>query len=270
MTNDDGEGRRLFHDELRRWRAARTQRLISEWGWLSLVARFVLSPGDNEIDVGTAAFRDGAVSVTLRSDVVAHDEHGQEVRAHRWAAGSSGGGPYFFVGPRRYELLRQGERAAIRVRDPNAPSRSGFAGLRFFEPDERFRVVAQLVRAGAPASIPLGQGLGGVLDHPCPGALVFTLLGQQHRLLPVIDDDAPGQYFLIFKDATSGGASYGAGRFLYLEPANQHGEVELDFNRAFNPPCALTEYAACPVAPPENRLQVAVTAGERSPPTAHG
>lgn len=255
---------------LERYRHAREQRLRAEDGWLSLVARFVLSPGENELDVGSARFHEGEVQVTLRPGEVAQDEQGRAITTHRWPAGSTGGGPFFFVGARRYELLRQGERAAIRVRDPNAPTRTGFPGLSFFEPDEGFRVTARLVREGAPEQIPLAQGLGGELWHRCPGALVFTLQGREHRLLPVIEDDAPGKYFLIFKDTTNGHESYGAGRFLYLDPANAAGEVELDFNRAFNPPCALTVYAACPLAPPENHLPIAISAGERSPPTAHG
>lgn len=255
--------------ELQRYRAARDERLRSEDGWLSLVARFVLSPGDNAIDVGTAYQHDGVVEVRVDSGVEARDADGQRVTTHRWPAGSKGGGPHLFVGSRRYELLRQGERAAIRVRDPNAPTRAAFPGLRFFEPDARFRVVARLVREGAPASIPLAQGLGGELLHPCPGALVFSLDGREHRLLPVIDDDTPGKYFLLFRDTTNGKETYGAGRFLYLDPADENGEVELDFNRAFNPPCALTVHAACPVVPRENHLPIAITAGERSPPTAH-
>ncbi len=259
-----------FLDELQRYRAARHQRLTAEWGWLSLVARFVLSPGDNEIDVGTARFVDGTVTMSLRDDVAGTDEDGRPVRQHVWPAEASSGARTLVVGGRRYELLRQGERAAIRVRDPSAPTRASFPGLSFFAPDERFRVTARLVREGAPATLPLAQGLGGVIDHRCPGALVFPLLGHEHRLLPVLDDDAPGQYFLIFKDATNGSESYGGGRFLYLEPADERGLVTLDFNRAFNPPCALTPYAACPVAPPENRLPVAVTAGERAPASAHG
>lgn len=255
---------------LERYRAARDQRLRAPDGWLSLVDRTVLSPGDNALDVGTARLVDGAVEVAFAPGVQARDADGHELRAHRWPADSSGGGPFFFVGTRRYELLRQGERAALRVRDPNAPTRTSFPGLSFFEPDPRFRVTARLVREGAPTTIPLAQGLGGVLDHACPGALVFTLQGEEHRLLPVIEDDAPGKYFLIFKDTTNGRESYGAGRFLYLDPANDQGEVDLDFNRAFNPPCALTVYAACPLAPPENHLPIPITAGERSPPTAHG
>ena len=240
--SDQEDGRRVaFIDELARWRSARSQRLTAEWGWLSLVARFVLSPGDNEIDIGSARFVDGEVAVSLAPGVVALDEQGRPITAHRWPAGSTGGEPYFFVG----------------------------AGLTFFPPDRRFDVVARLERVGAPATLTLGQGLGGAVDHVCPGALVFTLDGREHRLLPVIDADAPDKYFLLFRDRTSGRESYGAGRFLYLDPADADGRVHLDFNRAFNPPCALTPYAACPVVPPQNHLPIAITAGELAPAAAH-
>lgn len=270
MSHDDEGGRSRYREELQRYRAERTERLTAPWGWLSLVSRDVLARGDNELDVGRATYLDGDVTVTLRPGVEAHDEHGRAVLVHRWPQGAPSGDAHFYVGGRRYELLRQGDHAAIRVRDPSAATRVSFPGLSFFEPDERFRVVAHLERAGAPTSMPLAQGLGGVVEHRCPGALVFTLFDHTYRLLPVIDDDTPDRYFLLFKDATNGTSSYGAGRFLYLEPADASDQVVLDFNRAFNPPCALTRYAACPVVPPENRLPLAVTAGERSPPTAHG
>ncbi|MBI1944141.1 MAG: DUF1684 domain-containing protein [Deltaproteobacteria bacterium] len=266
MTHDDGRAGASARDELLRWQEARNRRLVAEWGWLSLVDRFVLSPGDNTIDVGNVSFLDGEVTVRLRPDVQAHDEQGHPVTKHRWPAGSSGGGPFLLVGRKRYELLRQGDHAAIRVRDNDAPSRTAFPGLSFFPHDERFDVVARLDRTAAPTTVTLGQGLGGSLAHSCPGALVFLLDGREHRLLPVIEDDAPGKYFLLFRDRTNGTETYGAGRFLYLEPADADGRVRLDFNRAFNPPCALTPYAACPVVPPENVLTVAITAGERAPP----
>lgn len=270
MTNEDDRPRASFLDELARWQRARTQRITGEWGWLSLVGRYVLSPGDNQIDVGTARLTDGDVVVALRADVSARDQHGRPITEHRWPSGSKDGAPYFFVDGRRYELLRQGARAAIRVRDNGAPSRTAFAGLSFFQPDQRFDVVARLDPDGAPATLTLGQGLGGAVDHACPGALVFSLDGREHRLLPVVDADTPDKYFLLFRDRTNGQESYGAGRFLYLDPADANGRVRLDFNRAFNPPCALTPYAACPVVPPENHLPIAVTAGELMPAAPHG
>ncbi len=268
-THDHDPARAAWLDELTQYRAARQQRIQSEWGWLSLVARFVLSAGDNPIDVGTATFVDGDIEVRLARDVDARDDAGQRISTHRWPAGGKDGGPYFFVGARRYEVLRQGDRAAIRVRDNTATARTQFPGLRFFAPDARFNVVARLERAGAPATIALAQGLGGEVHHACPGALVFTLDCREHRLLPVVEADAPDKYFLLFRDLTNGQQSYGAGRFLYLEPAHQLGAVQLDFNRAFSPPCALTVFAACPVVPRENHLHIAVTAGELAPPSPH-
>ncbi len=98
------------------------------------------------------------------------------------------------------------------------------------------------------------------MDATIPGRVHFTLHGRALSLEPVLEDD--GTYFFIFKDKTNGRLSYGAGRFLYTEAA-QDGQVILDFNRAENPPCAFTAYATCPLAPEGNRLPVAIAAGEK-------
>jgi uncharacterized protein (DUF1684 family) len=241
-----------FDEEQARHRAARERRLRAEDGWLSLVGRWVLSPGENAIDVGTAVVEDGAVTLKLADG-----------RAHHWAKDAPGPGPFVYVGKVRYELLRQGDRVAIRARDPDSPARTAFSGLTFFPANEKYRVVARLERADPPRSITLETGLGALVENLCPGTLVFEIDGQQLRLDPVIEDDAPDKLFVMFKDLTNNDDTYGAGRFIYLSLPDENGDVVLDFNKAFNPPCALTEFASCPVVPPQNRLSIRIEAGEK-------
>ncbi len=230
-------------------REARIKRLGAGDGWLSLVERVILDEGDNAVDGGSAFLDGGRVTLKLGADT------------HVWQAGDPGPGPFFTHGARRYELLRQGGKAAVRVRDPKSPTLARFRGVDFFPGDPRYRVQARVT--GAPKIITLAVGLGADVDHRCPGTLTFTLDGRELSLDPVIEDD--DTLFVIFKDPTNGKSTYGAGRFLYTPLPDADGRVVLDFNRCFNPPCALTEHASCPVVPPQNRLPVEIAAGEKYP-----
>ena len=96
-----------------------------------------------------------------------------------------------------------------------------------------------------------------------PGTVKFMLRGRELTLEPVIEDPKDPQLFFIFRDATSGKGTYGAGRFLYAAMPKD-GKVILDFNRAYNPPCAFTPFATCPLPPKQNWLPVAVSAGEKA------
>ncbi len=110
----------------------------------------------------------------------------------------------------------------------------------------------------------VGRGLG-TSTEPRPGVLEFTLAGTECSLRAAWGDADQSTGFLIFRDETSGDSTYGAGRFLSAPAPDDTGSLTLDFNRAVNPPCAFTEYATCPLPPHENRLPVAVTAGEKVP-----
>ena len=98
-------------------------------------------------------------------------------------------------------------------------------------------------------------------DEVSPGALVFTFQGKEFRIDPILEKGET-DYFIIFKDATSGKETYGAARYLYAHPADASGKTIVDFNKAYNPPCAFTEFATCPLPPAKNRLSVAIEAGE--------
>lgn len=98
---------------------------------------------------------------------------------------------------------------------------------------------------------------------PNPGRVLFEKDGAQYSLEAL--DEGDGQLFFVFADRTSGHQTYAASRFLYAQPAGPDGKVVLDFNRAYNPPCAYTPFSTCPMPPPENRLDLAVAAGEKKP-----
>ena len=158
-------------------------------------------------------------------------------------------------------ILRSG-RYALRVRHVDAPTRTGFTALDYWPPEQAWVVTGRFIAHPPGKTVEIGNIVGGVDAMPNPGAVEFQRDGQDYRLEAI--DDGSGQLFLIFADRTNGQGSYGAGRFLYAPMADANGRVLLDFNRAYSPPCAFTDFATCPLPPPENRLDLAVTAGEKN------
>lgn len=173
--------------------------------------------------------------------------------------------------------IRRGPRLALRVRHADAPARLDFAGLDFFPADEDWRVQARFVAHPAGRTLPIVNVIGDVADSPNPGYVLFEKEGRQWRL-EALGDPAKGLN-LMFQDRSTGRQTYGVGRYLHTDPVAADGTVVLDFNRAYNPPCAYTDFATCPLPPPENRLaqqdasgqrvRLAVLAGEKKYPLGH-
>ena len=233
-------------------REARDRRLRSKDGWLALVERVILDEGDNAVDGGTATLRDGDVTLRIAGETFT------------WKKSQPSAGRYFFRGERRYEILRQATKVGVRVRDPSSEVLQRFGGLEFYDVDiARYRVKARVL--GPPRTLTLQVGLGVDVDHDVPGTLTFSIDGRELTMDAVIDEDAADRLFLIFKDATNGKGTYGAGRFLYAPLPDANGDVVVDFNKCFNPPCALTDFASCPIVPPQNRFPIAIEAGEKYP-----
>ena len=160
-------------------------------------------------------------------------------------------------------LFRSNDRKGLRVKDTDAPTRKHFLGIDYFPTDPSWRIEATWVPATPGEMLEMGTVIGTIDKIPVAGKLQFTRDGKHFEMLPVIE--APGEptYFLVFADRTSGKETYGAARFLDLDmPKN--GKIEIDFNKAYNPPCAFTPFATCPLAPHENRLDLRVTAGEKN------
>ena len=106
--------------------------------------------------------------------------------------------------------------------------------------------------------------MGQTRKQPCPGYVTFTVNGETVRLEPIQDSPDDRELFFIFRDATGGETTYPPGRFLVADSPVE-GKVVLDFNKAYNPPCAFTPFATCPLPPPQNRLKVKIEAGEKKP-----
>src|SRR5262249_22961367 len=158
-------------------------------------------------------------------------------------------------------VIARGGKFGIRLKDPDSEYRRGYHGIEYFPVKDDYRITAKWV--AEPVKIPILNVLGQTEEMQSPGYAVFQLHGREYRLRPVLETPDAQELFYIFRDQTSGKLTYRAGRFLY-SALPKDGHVELDFNKAYNPPCAFTPYATCPLPPKENRLPLRIEAGEKT------
>jgi uncharacterized protein (DUF1684 family) len=169
---------------------------------------------------------------------------------------------YMEAGDLQFHVIQRGDRFGVRAKHPMAESNVHFKGLEYFPIDEAYRIEARFIAYDDPKTISIPSVIGTSTDSKVPGEVVFELNGATQTLLPLNDGPDDPTFFYIFKDQTSGKETYPPGRFL-VGPAAVGDTVVLDFNQAYNPPCAFTPYATCPLPPKENRLAVAIKAGEK-------
>jgi uncharacterized protein (DUF1684 family) len=168
------------------------------------------------------------------------------------------------AGDRRIEVIRRTGSVALRVHDPRSPHLKAYNGIPAYAPSERWRVVGSFTPYDEPTIVTTGAVVEGLEHHlRAVGVVDFELAGTTSQLV-VFGDIATGLK-VLFTDDTSAVTTYPGARVLSIAPPAANGTVTLDFNRAANLPCAFTDYATCPVAPTENKLAVAVEAGEKNP-----
>jgi uncharacterized protein (DUF1684 family) len=167
------------------------------------------------------------------------------------------------VGELRLVVHVSGDRRAIRVRDPNGPLATGFLGFSWFPVDPAYRVVGRFIRDDVPRALKVPNTFGDDDSYSTEGVVEFVLHGQTLRLRPFTT--RPKRLYFVFRDASSGAETYETARFLYAD-LRDDGTVVLDFNQAYNPPCAFNPYTTCPIPLRENRLPVKILAGEKAYP----
>ncbi len=265
-------------------RARRVSELTSEDGWLSLVAREFLEPGENVVgsDPSAALVLDApgiparACAFDFRPDgtVVLRAGPGAPVavngvpptEAPLVPGGKGERHDVVTVGRVRISLFAKDGRFLVRARDSESPRRTGFTGLAYFPVDPAYRVEGAYEPYAAPLEIDVPSSRGPARKALAPGIVRFTLAGRELALEPTVESPEDETLFFVFSDATAGSESYGGGRFLHAKkPKPGESKVALDFNLAENPPCSLTPFASCPLALPKNTLPIRVEAGEKAP-----
>ncbi len=268
-------------ESLEVWRTDRVARLTAPDGWLSLIGLQWLQPGANSVGsaedvsirlgagpayLGTVELTtDGQVLFTAAPGSMASVARGtmRNAKTETFELNYKEGRPSIVSAQNvSFLVIQRGDKLGLRVRDSESERRRNFAGIDYFDADPSWRIEAQWVAFDTPREIPITNILGQTSPSKVPGKAVFTRDGQTFELLPLAES-ANEELFFIISDATSGDETYGAARFVYAAPPRD-GKVILDFNRAFNPPCAFTPFATCPLPPKENRLPIRVTAGEKN------
>jgi uncharacterized protein len=250
----------------RRWRSARAASLASPDSWLGLIGLFWLEEGANPVGSDSdavVALPEGPARIghleCSGTSVVWHPAGGAAMPL----ATDAGGAPTVVeLGPFAFFVIERDGRLAVRLRDRSWAAKQPFAGIETFDYAPRWRIEAAWRPLSPPQVMEVPNVSGDLKPVEVAWQAVFTIDGTEISLLPMSVSDE--KVFFVFRDATSGRISYGAGRFLDARPADD-GRIVLDFNFAYSPPCAFTPFATCPLPPPENWLPCAVEAGEKKP-----
>ncbi len=262
-----------------KWKAEQTADLIENW--LSLAGLFWLKPGANSFGTdasNTIVFPKGPAragefdltgkDVTFKAlPDAAATIAGKPVTTTRLDPDTSKQVTQVEMGTLQFHVIVRGQRVGIRLLDTDSAAARNFKGMTFFPLDLNYRVTAAWVPADGKQTIEIPNVLGDVTAQPVPGVVAFKVNGEDLKLTAVGGDAKTGLFF-VFNDLTAKSDTYPGGRFLDTDPIAD-GHVVLDFNRAYNPPCAVTPYATCPLAPKENRLAIAIPAGEKFDKAAH-
>jgi uncharacterized protein (DUF1684 family) len=265
-----------YLEEIKQWDQRRAERLKADDGWLNLVGRTWLKPGenkfgsakDNEVFIesekvpaymGVFIFQDSTVTMKV-NDGVNILYNGNPVKEMIMIGDGNKDMTVFQYGPIKWNLIVRDTLYGIRFRDLESEFVKSFPGIERFPVNEDWRIEAKYEAYDPPKKMSVPNVLGQIDEEPSPGAIIFTKDNQTYRLNAI---DADDKLWFIFADGTSGEETYGGGRFLYTDKADSTGKVIVDFNKAYNPPCVLTKFATCPLPPKENYIKLRITAGEK-------
>lgn len=266
-----------YLNKIKEWQQKRLAGLKKENSWLSLAGLFWLKEGKNTFGsdpandlvitdvkapgfIGSFFLQKGQVRFEAAETEIV--KHGDNVIFDIQLKSDAEGQPTTLsIGTLSWFIIKRGDRLGVRLRDAKHPRINKLHKIETFPIDPAWRVAAVLERFEKPKTIKVPNVLGMESDSPTPGELVFKIEGEIHRLTPL---GGSGGLFLIFGDETNAVETYGGGRFLGVEKPDERGRTFIDFNMAFNPPCAFSPFATCPLPPEMNRLPIKVTAGEKA------
>lgn len=275
--------------QIQKWQNDRLTSLTKEDGWLTLIGLFWLNEGENKFgsgpkngivlpgdkapgSAGSFWLENGRVRLVVRPGTeMGIQESGVDVKldansptgSYLKADTDDGGPTILSLGSLIINVVKRGDRIGVRVKDRESRTRREFKGLQYFPVDPKWRIEARVEPYQPPKIIPITNVLSMTDDETSPGALVFEVDGKTYRIDPILEKGET-DWFVMIADETTGRETYGAGRYLYVTPPDANGKVVIDFNKTYSPPCAFTNYATCPLPPPQNRLPLRIDAGEKS------
>lgn len=277
----------VHKQEIEKWQNSRLASLTKEDGWLTLVGLFWLNEGENRFGsdprnaivlpkdkapgvAGSLWLEKGRVRMMARPDVgiSVASEAGDIKRVAPITTldlkdDNEDAGPTILkLGTLLINVVKRGEKIGVRVKDTESRTRSEFKGLPYYPIDPKWRIEARFESYQPPKTIPITNVLSMTDDETSPGALAFEVDGKTYRIDPILEKGET-DLFVMIADSTTGSETYGAGRYIYVSPPDANGKVVIDFNKAYSPPCAFTNYATCPLPPRQNHLPFRIEAGEK-------
>jgi uncharacterized protein len=265
-----------YEQALAKWRQEREASLKSDTGWLTVAGLFFLNQGRNTF--GSGPLNDIVLPAGAPAEAGVFELEGRKVvmrakapltvngkeTTHAELRPAEGGKPadQLIMGGLTAFVHLSGDRLAIRLRDKNSDIRRNFTGLKWFAPNQAYKVRGRFEPYATPKTVKVPNILGDLETYVAPGLVAFTLNGQEHKL--EVFESGSGdnkRFFIVFRDLTSGKETYPSARFLYAD-LPENGQTTLDFNKAYNPPCAFNPYTTCPLPTEQNRMRVRIEAGE--------
>jgi len=266
-----------YIESVEQWQQKRLEGLKGKEGWLNLAGIYWLKEGEQTIGshpsndlifpekaaafIGTLTLNNKTVHLEVNEEAELYYEN-KRIRELNISYDRSGDPSYITHGDFAWYIMRRHHSLAVRLRDYKNPAIEALDHIPSYPIDPDYVVEAQLFPFDEARTFTVKTPFQDYTqDYLCPGELHFKIRGKKLILHPFISGK---EYFIILSDETTALDTYGAGRFMYSKP-DSTGRIILDFNRAYNPPCAFTPFAACPMPPPENRLPVKIVAGEKTP-----
>jgi len=257
-----------------KWRQEVDANIRRENSWLALAGLFWLRKGENIIGstpdcdillperapkrLGTFEFDGNNVTLNVEANLPV-EVNGMATKTALLDADQEDVPSFITFDDMRMVVVRRSKGVGIRVWDNTREQRRTFPTREWYPVKEDLRVPATYVRYDTPKIVKMPDILGAILDERMEGYVTFTLNGQKHEL--VVSELPDHRLNVIFMDLSNGNPTYPSGRYHYTD-AHENGKVFIDFNKAYNPPCAFTDYATCTFPPQENHLKVRIEAGE--------
>lgn len=275
-NNNKNIASKEYLSEINNWDLKRTESLKKETGWLNLVGLFWLNDGintfgsgkENDIvfpekspaQIGKFLKVDSVITFLSNASVQVFN-NGQKIDSILMSNDVSGNTTILENSSLRWFIIKRGDKYGVRLRDLKAEALDKFNGIERFRINENWKIEANFIPYKSPKKIMIPTILGTIEENFSPGKLEFSIDNESFTLNPTGSID---RLFIVFADLTSGEETYGAGRFLYADGPDSNNIVILDFNKAYNPPCAFSKYATCPLPPDENKIKIRITAGEKN------
>lgn len=263
-----------YQEEIKTWHQKRIEDLKKEEGWLNLAGLIWLQEGVNTIGgdakntitfpsdhsdavLGKVILKEGKVSFEAEKNASVYQ--GEELVSRAELFPYKGKPAVLKHKSLRWFIIQRGDKYAIRLRDLESPYLKNFHGIETFPISEDWKIKAQFVPTVG-KKLKITDITGRTYEQESPGKLVFKVNGKEYTLEAVGTKE---RLHFVFGDLTNKHESYGGGRFLDVPGPDAEGITYIDFNKSYNPPCAFTPYATCPLPTQENKLAVAITAGEK-------